>query len=244
MPLRIFSSIFNMESDRQVIEDVFPESFIIVSTIQKQSFFICKMEIIFNFIVKFDLKLLLIYFLFGKLGLGCIICLVSISIGVICLLSGLFFTSLELFLLVSFCRVACRGRSHSSRETCSDPILFDTWLLIWVLAKKGLHMVDISNLSPHEVDLIHLIFIVLNPPVSILEEWPYHYRVITHPNVISIHWKTISFTHYWASWLRWFEVLGFRWCIFLNGVSFMLGWECNAIFPTVRAYQWLFAIKA
>ena len=74
-------------------------------------------------------------------------------------------TARKLLLLV---RLIAR-RSHRQGVLCRQSLL-QASSLIRELAKESFHVIYILDLGPHEVDLVHLILVMLDPPVTIFEQ--------------------------------------------------------------------------
>ena len=57
-------------------------------------------------------------------------------------------------------------------------IVFDAWFLVRELARNGLHNRDSSDLRPTKIALFHLLFVMLHPPISILEQRTNHNWIV------------------------------------------------------------------
>ena len=51
-------------------------------------------------------------------------------------------------------------------------------------------MLGVFDLGPHEVDGVHFILVAGNPPKSVFEKAPYHYRVVAFANKVFVHMLT------------------------------------------------------
>ena len=63
----------------------------------------------------------------------------------------------------------------------------NTTLFVWVFTKQGIHVLNVFNLGPHEVNCFHFILITWYPPKSVFEKASDHNRVITLTYEIFVH---------------------------------------------------------
>lgn len=197
MPLGIVRAILDVEGDGKVVEYVLSSGLVVVAAVEKEGLLVREMEVVFDLVVELDLEPLLALLLLRE---GRRVRLrPAVSVRVAGLLSGLLLAALQLLLLARLCRAARRCRRERSREACADPVLPHPRLLVRVLAEERLHMVDVLDLGPHEVDALHLVLVVLNPPVAILEEGTHHDGVVADPDVVPVEREAVPFSRGSAS---------------------------------------------
>jgi hypothetical protein len=77
-----------------------------------------------------------------------------------------------------------------------------------VFTRKSFHQVVSFNLCPAEVSFLHFFFVMLNPPIPILKQGPYHDGVITLTDEVLVNYILRGHNKRDLVW----NINDFRWC--------------------------------
>mmetsp|Transcript_29452 Transcript_29452/g.44617 ORF Transcript_29452/g.44617 Transcript_29452/m.44617 type:complete len:287 (-) Transcript_29452:3801-4661(-) len=155
--LNVVEAILDMEGDRQVVEHVLVDGFVVVLHVQEQSLLVVHVEVVFDLVVELRLQQLRR----DLLGLVTHLCR-----------HGLLRSGLRLLFLV---RLLLGSSQDGLVEGAAR---LDAGLLVREFGRQHVHDVSFLDLSPAEVAALHLFAVVLDPPVAVLEERPHHHGVV------------------------------------------------------------------
>jgi len=174
---RVVEARLDVECQRNIAKHVHIHCFVVILHVKEKGLLIVHVEIILNLVVQFRLRELegISICMSGP----CSILILLLWIALYCVsihvlrVGQCFVWALDSFLHLLAWLWLRRSQdllhAWSSHLTGRVAYVFYAWTLSWVFAWERIHQVNFSYLSPAELCLFHFFFIVLYPPVPVLE---------------------------------------------------------------------------